>query len=223
MIKDLIDHYKNMLDKADEARAEWPLLKMGIMEIFSKELNSLSWEQVNRRFEKEYPNILNVFDLVLTLPATSTACEGGFSHIKLVKSIKRTLISEATLSNSLMIKLECCGVEEFNPDDAIEVKFNKCIRRPGTSKTTDNYVDYIEPQVQGEGTQQKDDREMEETRGNEENNIAIDVHDDHVAGGNNVIEGYQLVDDAEDDSDYELDYDSDGELAEHIFNKIENY
>ena len=75
MIKDLIDHYKNLLDNADEARAEWPLLKMGIMEIFSKELDSLSWEQVNRRFGKEYPNILNVFDLVLTLPATSTACE----------------------------------------------------------------------------------------------------------------------------------------------------
>ena len=38
MIKDLIDHYKNLLDNADEARAEWPLLKMGIMEIFSKNL-----------------------------------------------------------------------------------------------------------------------------------------------------------------------------------------
>ena len=39
-----------MLDNADEARAEWPLLRMGIMEIFSKELESLTWEQVNRRF-----------------------------------------------------------------------------------------------------------------------------------------------------------------------------
>ena len=143
--------------------------------------------------------------------------------MKLVKSNRRTLISEATLSNSLMIKLECPGVEEFNPDDAIEVWFNKCIRRPGTSKTTDNYVDCIEAQVEGEATQEKDDREMEETGGNEEINIAIDVHDDNVAHGNDVIEGYQLVDDAEDDSDYESDYDSDGELAEHIFNKIENY
>ena len=38
MIKDLIDHYKNLLDNADEGRAEWPVLKMGIMEIFSKNL-----------------------------------------------------------------------------------------------------------------------------------------------------------------------------------------
>ena len=32
MIKDLIDHYENVLDNADEARAEWPMLKIGIME-----------------------------------------------------------------------------------------------------------------------------------------------------------------------------------------------
>ena len=51
----------------------------------------------------------------------------------------------------------------------------------------------------------------------------MDVHDDNVAGGNNGIEGYELVDDAEDESDYQSDYDSDGEIAEYIFNKIENY
>ena len=89
----------------------------------------------------------------------------------------------------------------------------------GTSKTTDNYVDCIEAQVEGEATQGKDDREMEETWGNEAINIAIDIHDDNVAGGNDVIEGYQLLDDAEDDTDHESGYDSDGELAEHIFNE----
>ena len=150
MIKDLIDHYENVLDNADEARAEWPMLKIGIMEIFSKALDSLTWEQVNRRFGREYPNILNLFDLILALPATSAACECGFSHMKLVKSNRRTLIGEATLSNSLMIKLESAGIEEFNPDDAIEVWFNKCNRRPGTSKTTDNYADCIEAQIEGE-------------------------------------------------------------------------
>ena len=143
--------------------------------------------------------------------------------MKLVKSNRRTLIGEATLSNSLMIKLESPGIEEFKPDGAIEVWFNKCIRRPGTSKTRDNYVDSIEAQIEDEATQEKDDGDIEETEENEEINIAMDVHDDNVAGGNNGIEGYELVDDAEDDSDYQSDYDSDGEIAEHIFNKIENY
>ena len=136
---------------------------------------------------------------------------------------RRTLIGEATLSNSLMIKLESPGIEEFKPDDAIEVWFNKCIRRPGPSKTRDNYVDSIEAQIEDEATQEKDDGNIEETEENEEINIVMDVHNDNVAGGNNRIEGYELVDDAEDDSTYQSDYDSDGEIAEHIFNKIENY
>ena len=114
-------------------------------------------------------------------------------------------------------------MEEFNPDDAIEVWFNKCNRRPGTSKTTDNYADCIEAQIEGESIQEKDDGEIEESEENKEINIAMDVHDDDVAGGNDEVEGYELVDDAEDDSDYESDYDSDGEIAEHVFNKIENY
>ena len=143
--------------------------------------------------------------------------------MKLVKSNRRTLIGEATLSNSLMIKLESAGIEEFNPDDAIEVWFNKCNRRPGTSKTTDNYADCIEAQIEGESIQEKNDGEIEESGENKEINIAMDVHDDDVAGGNDEVEGYELVDDAEDDSDYESDYDSDGEIAEHVFNKIENY
>ena len=133
------------------------------------------------------------------------------------------MIGEATLSNSLMIKLKSPGIEEFKPDDAIEVWFNKCIRRPGTSKTRDNYVDSIEAQIEDETTQEKDDRDIQETEENKEINIAMHVHDDNVAGGNNGIEGCELVDDAEDDSDYQSDYDSDGEIAEHIFNKIENY
>ena len=124
-----------------------------------------------------------------------------------------------------MIKLESLGIEEFNPDDAIEVWFSKCNRRPGTSKTTDNYVDSIEAQIESEAQQEKDDGEIEETGENQEIHIAMDVHNDDVAvaGANNEIEGYELVDDVEDDSDYESDYDSDGETAEHIFNKIENY
>ena len=96
--------------------------------------------------------------------------------------------------------MESPGIEEFKPDDAIEVWFNKSIRRPGTSKTRDNYVDSIEAQIEDEATLEKDDGDIEETEENEEINIAMDVHDDNVAGGNNGIEGYELVDDAEDDS-----------------------
>ena len=48
-----------------------------------------------RRFGNEYPHALSIFDLVLSIPATGTACERGFTHMKLIKSNRRSLLKEA--------------------------------------------------------------------------------------------------------------------------------
>ena len=106
MIKKIVDQFGYYLENCgDGTKAEWPLLRTAVFEVFSKDFENLNWRQVHRRFGKEYDQALSLFDLIQTIPATSTACERGFSHMKLVKS-DRTLISEKTLSNSLMIKLE---------------------------------------------------------------------------------------------------------------------
>ena len=73
----------------------------------------------------EYPNALGLFDLVLTIAATNTACERGFSHMKLVKFDKRTLLKEDSLSNCLTIKLEGTNIKESDPVPAINLWFNK--------------------------------------------------------------------------------------------------
>ena len=39
-----------------------------------------------------------------------------------------------------MIKLESCGIKEFNLSDAAEVWFNKCSKKAGTPKTTGHYA-----------------------------------------------------------------------------------
>ena len=53
---------------------------------YSSKFTTLSWKQVITRFQDDYSKVLQLFDLVLTLPATSTACERGFSHMKLIKT-----------------------------------------------------------------------------------------------------------------------------------------
>ena len=63
---------------------------------FSKVFDTLISQQENRRFQHKYPNILSLFNLILTIPMTSTACERGFTHLKLVKSGRRTHMSEDT-------------------------------------------------------------------------------------------------------------------------------
>ena len=59
--------------------------------------------------------MLSLFDLILSIPATITACKEGFTHMKLVKSDRRTLIKEDALSNFLIIKLEGPSIQEFDP------------------------------------------------------------------------------------------------------------
>ena len=46
--------------------------------------------------------------------------------MKLIKSDCRSLMKEAQLSNSLMIKLEGPGIKDFDPDKAIDIWFQKC-------------------------------------------------------------------------------------------------
>ena len=45
---------------------------------FSSKVETLTWVQVNRQFKTEYVSILSLFDLILSIPATSVACERGF-------------------------------------------------------------------------------------------------------------------------------------------------
>ena len=87
---------------------------------YSSKFTTLSWKQVITRFQDDYSKVLQLFDLVLTLPATSTACERGFSHMKLIKTDIRSSLSENTLSNSILIKLHSPTIGEFDPTPAIE-------------------------------------------------------------------------------------------------------
>ena len=102
----LLDQFKCYLPEAEVVKSEWPLLRAGIFEVFSKKMEMLTWQQVNRRFQGDYPHILDLFDLILTIPATSTACERGFSHMKMIKTDRHSRMKEEALSNCLTIKLE---------------------------------------------------------------------------------------------------------------------
>ena len=104
----------------------------------SQQNSTLTWKQVNMRFQHEYSNSLQLFYLVLTLPATSTACERGFSHMKLIKTDIRNSLSENTLSNGILIKLYSAPTDEFDPIPAIEYWLSLKERRPGTSGSTEN-------------------------------------------------------------------------------------
>ena len=69
------------------------------------QIQELSWEKVNKRFPK-YSNILQVIDLLLCLPASSTEIERGFSHMK-------KILGEDGLCDQLILQLESEDIERY--------------------------------------------------------------------------------------------------------------
>ena len=102
---------------------------------------------MNMRFQHEYSSILQLFDLVLTLPAKSTVCVRGFSHMKLIKTDIRNSLSENTLSNGILIRLHSAPIDEFDPIPAIEYWLSLKERSPGTSGSTENKNRGIDSQM----------------------------------------------------------------------------
>ena len=127
-ISTLLHHFQSYFDDVDQIKAEWPMFKSAVLEIFSSKIDNLTWAQVNRRLNREYPHVLSLFDLILTIPATNAACERGFTHTKLVKTNQRNLLKESSLYDCLMIRLEGEYIPEFNPEAAIQNWFTKVER-----------------------------------------------------------------------------------------------
>ena len=68
-----------------------------------------------------HQNILTVMDFILTLPATSSEVERGFSQMKLIKTIIRLKISTENFNNIMTIKMfNAASIVEFDPIPAIE-------------------------------------------------------------------------------------------------------
>ena len=76
-------------------------------------------------------------DLVLTLPATSTACERRFLYMKLIKTDRRSTPSEEMMSDNILVKLQSESIENFDLMPAIILWLDLKGRRPGTSQSAE--------------------------------------------------------------------------------------
>ena len=114
-----------------------------------------------------------------------------------------------------MISLESPSIKDFNPDQAIDIWFNKCSWRPGSSQSQENRSPAeVVNDVLTELTQ---DEEVD-NNGEEGNVEEPELGEDLV---NEPNAGYELVE--EDDSDYNSDYNSDKENENEIFALIAKY
>ena len=90
----------------------------------------MTWATVNEVFRIKYPNILDIMDLLLSLPAGSSECERGFSQMKNTKTQYRNRLSSNSLTLLMTIQLHSASIDDFNPDAAIHQWNKNSHRRP---------------------------------------------------------------------------------------------
>ncbi|RMX53311.1 hypothetical protein pdam_00024850, partial [Pocillopora damicornis] len=68
-------------------------------------IQELTWPEVHSLYHEGHENVLAVIDLIVTLPASSSANELGFGQMKLTKTSIRSRLCDATLNNSIAIQM----------------------------------------------------------------------------------------------------------------------
>ena len=105
-----------------------------------------TWKDLNRSHGDQYPNLLSLIDLVLTIPASTAECERGFSAMKRVKSDWRCRLNTTTLSDLMFVMLEGSSIDMFNPSRACELWAEAAQRRPDYERSKTATKKQVQPQ-----------------------------------------------------------------------------
>ena len=95
-------------------------------------LSTLSYEGVWWRLfhapvATEWANALALVELLFSLPVSNGTV---FSQVNVIKSTKRTQLSNETLDDLLIVSTAGAPLEEYNPDHAIDLWWKHKLRRP---------------------------------------------------------------------------------------------
>ena len=74
----------------------------------------------------QWPNVLQLSQLVFSLPFSNSHVEQLFSTLKMIKTERRTRLQTETLSDLLEITVEGPPLENFSPDEAIKLWWDDC-------------------------------------------------------------------------------------------------
>ncbi len=77
-----------------------------------------------------WSNLLIVCELLFSLPFTNSKVERSFSHLKVIKSERRSSLSTSTLDDLMEINMEGPPFESFTADSAVHLWWKDTTRRP---------------------------------------------------------------------------------------------
>ncbi len=207
----------------EEAISECNQMKSCIFTRYQSSVTNLTWKGVWQNYGESYPNILNVVDLIRTLPASSAENERAFTQMKLVKSDRRSRMKNAALNDLMVIQLSSPPVDQFNPDPAIQAWLagSSRKRRPGFMDTSESKVKRARLQQlqEEEDMSEKKEEEQTDNLGDEEERIE---HEEELE--EDVRPKFDGDEDGDGDSDEGFDDDSDlddyGLTEEEVMNRL---
>ena len=88
------------------------------------------WRLFHAPAASEWSNILSLVELLFSLPASNGKVERVFSQMKEIKRNKRSLLSNETLDDLLLISTAEISMTQFDADPAIKLWWNDKVRRP---------------------------------------------------------------------------------------------
>ena len=84
----------------------------------------------------EWHSLLVLAQLLFTPPVTNGKLERCFSMLKVIKSEKRSLLSNEYLDDLLSLSLDAVPLKMFNPDASIKLWWKDKVRRPNQQPAT---------------------------------------------------------------------------------------
>ena len=106
--------------------------------------NKPEWVDVFRTAQDTCPNVLQLMDLLLSLPASSADCERGFSLTKVIKSDWRSRLRDTMVTDLMTVQLHSPEIGDFDPASSILRWKGTCKRRLSQNISDSNSDDEME-------------------------------------------------------------------------------
>jgi len=98
------------------------------------EYRSVWWRLFHSPSSSEWSNVLGLVTLLLSIPASNGKLERAFSQMNIIKTSKRSLMSNDSLDDLLLLTLNEVPLNRFSPDTAIDLWWKDKQRRPNQQK-----------------------------------------------------------------------------------------
>ena len=114
----ILHHYDSMLKfPSDEILEEWLTLKTVMYRRYGKEISQMKWTEINKALRplSTVDKALSIIDLMLSIPATSSANEKDFSIMSLVKTNRKSWLNKSTFCDMMVVNRETPDIKNYNP------------------------------------------------------------------------------------------------------------